>query len=149
MTDSPFTRTPSVVLLQKDPNQNLATCVQTHPAIHSFYTHTLTHSPTHPLTHSPNHSPHAHSPAKTSSTHAHAQTRGRARAHTHVYTRTHTHAHTQAHARLENEGCEVPLVMEIISRENDDFRFENVSSQDVPYAFRITQGAFWRPQEMF
>ena len=50
---------------------------------------------------------------------------------------------------LENEATVYPDMMKNISRENDEFRLENISSQDVPYAFRITQGAFWRPQEMF
>ena len=50
---------------------------------------------------------------------------------------------------LENEGGEDPDTMKNISRENDDFRLGNVSSQDVPYAFRITQGALWRPRELF
>ena len=50
---------------------------------------------------------------------------------------------------LENEDREAPDMMKIISRENDDFRFENISSQGVPHAFRITPGALWRPHEMF
>ena len=33
------------------------------------------------------------------------------------------------------------LKHENISVENDDFRFESIFSQDVPYAFRIIQGA--------
>ena len=40
---------------------------------------------------------------------------------------------------LENERRVAPDMMENISRENDDFRPENISSQDVPYAFRSTQ----------
>ena len=50
---------------------------------------------------------------------------------------------------LENEAGEDRDIMKNISRENDDFRLENVSSQDVSYAFRITQGALWRPHGMF
>ena len=50
---------------------------------------------------------------------------------------------------FENKTEEAPGMMRNIPRENDDFRIGNVSSQDVPYAFRITQGALWRPHEMF
>ena len=50
---------------------------------------------------------------------------------------------------FENEWREAPDIMRKISRENDDFRLENISSDDVPYAFRIIQGALWRPHEMF
>ena len=50
---------------------------------------------------------------------------------------------------LENELREAPVMMEKISAENDDFRPENIFAQDVPYAFRITQGAFWKPGEVF
>ena len=50
---------------------------------------------------------------------------------------------------LENEWGEAPDMMENISVGNDDFRLESILSQDVSYAFRITQGALWRPQELF
>ena len=50
---------------------------------------------------------------------------------------------------LENEAREDPDMMKNISRENDDFGVGNISLQDVPYAFRITQEALWRPRGMF
>ena len=50
---------------------------------------------------------------------------------------------------LENERRVAPGMMGNISRENDDFRLGNISSEDVPYAFRITQGALWGARKMF
>ena len=47
---------------------------------------------------------------------------------------------------FENEAEEDLDMMKNISPENDDFRLENISSHEVPYAFRCIQGAFWRPQ---
>ena len=49
---------------------------------------------------------------------------------------------------LENEAGEDPDMMKNISSESDDVQFENISSQEVPYAFRCTQVAFWRPQRV-
>ena len=50
---------------------------------------------------------------------------------------------------LENEAGEDPDMMKNISFENDDFRRENISCQEVPYAFRCTQRHSGGPNKIF
>ena len=49
---------------------------------------------------------------------------------------------------LENEAGEDHDMMKNISRENDDFRLENIYSREAPYASRRAPEALWRPREL-